>query len=75
FNDPAYLERLNMPALDQSYLDQTLLPGLEALGIIVDRCTFLAGKAPHRTSWGQRLTLGAGRETLVVFGNRTEGNL
>ncbi|MDJ0836055.1 MAG: class I SAM-dependent methyltransferase [Acidobacteriota bacterium] len=68
FTDPGYLERLNLPTLDQAYLKDALLPAYKSLGMVIEEHRFISGQPPHRTSWGQRLSLGSGRETLLVTG-------
>jgi len=64
FEDPEYAARLELPDLDQTYLDEALVPAYAAAGIAVELAQFLRGPAPVRTTWGQRLTLGSGRATL-----------
>ena len=66
--DSAYAEKLELPPLDDEHLHGTLIPGWEAAGLEVDEARFLAPgeDPPHRTSWGQRLVRGSGRETLLV---------
>jgi 16S rRNA (adenine(1408)-N(1))-methyltransferase len=66
--DSAYADRLELPSLDGEHLERRLVPGWEAAGLAVLEARFLpAGEdPPHRTSWGQRLVRGSGRETLLV---------
>ena len=48
--------------------DEVLLPAYAAAGIHIELAELLAGRPPNRTSWGMRLTLGSGRETLLLRG-------
>ena len=66
--DSAYAERLDLPPLDGEHVRTTLVPGWEAAGLAEVEARVLAAdeEPPHRTSWGQRLVRGSGRETLLV---------
>jgi 16S rRNA (adenine(1408)-N(1))-methyltransferase len=67
-DDPAYAERLELPPLDDDHLGERLVPGWRDAGLERVAWWRLApGEEPeHRTSWGQRLVRGSGRETLAV---------
>jgi 16S rRNA (adenine(1408)-N(1))-methyltransferase len=70
--DSAYAERLELPPLDGEHLREKLVPGWEAAGLReVEWRTLGPGEdPPHRTTWGQRLVRGSGRDTVVVEGVR-----
>jgi len=66
FEDAAYLERIGMPALDLERVDSELVHAYQAAGIRILERTMLAGEAGMRSSWGQRLTVGSARGTLLI---------
>jgi 16S rRNA (adenine(1408)-N(1))-methyltransferase len=70
--DAAYAEKLELPSLGEEHIGGRLAPGWRAAGLEeVEWRRLDPGEAPaHRTSWGQRLVRGAGRETLFVAGVR-----
>jgi 16S rRNA (adenine(1408)-N(1))-methyltransferase len=70
--DAAYAEKLELPSLDDEHIEQRLVPGWRAAGLEqVEWRRLGPGESPaHRTSWGQRLVRGSGRETLLVSGAR-----
>ncbi len=68
FADPAYIDRLQLPTLDQAFLEDQLLPAYEQAGVEITEHGFIEGDPPHRTSWGQRLTKGSNRPTLALTG-------
>lgn len=67
-DDGAYAEKLDLPPLDAEHVERRLVPGWEEAGLAVDEARLLGAgeEPPHRTSWGQRLVRGSGRETLLV---------
>lgn len=69
FNDPDYLERLEMPSLDETYLHEVLLPAYSEAGFAFEEHRFFHGPSPHRTTWGQRLIKGSNRGTLALHGH------
>ena len=68
--DGAYAERLELPPLDGDHLREVVIPGWSDAGLVDLECHALAAgeDPPYRTSWGQRLVRGSGRETVVVSG-------
>ena len=68
FEDEDYLQRLALPALDPERVRQDLVPTYHRAGLVVEEIQELAGDAPHRTSWGQRLVRGSSRTTLLLGG-------
>lgn len=68
FEQDEYRERLALPPLDAERARRELAPAYARLGVELDRIEELAGDAPHRTSWGQRLTRGSARSTLLLAG-------
>ena len=70
--DSAYAERLELPPLDGEHLEGVLVPGWSAAGLgeVSWRVLAPGEEPPHRTTWGQRLVRGSGRETAVVEGVR-----
>lgn len=75
-DDSSYAERLELPPLDGGQVREALVPGWEAAGLSVEEVRVLEpGEAPpHRTSWGQRLVRGSGRETLLVSAVRSSAS-
>ena len=71
--DSAYADRLDLPPLDDAHVRERLVPGWEAAGLEAVEWRPLASgeEPPHRTTWGQRLVRGSGRETLLVSGVRS----
>jgi 16S rRNA (adenine(1408)-N(1))-methyltransferase len=71
--DSAYAERMELPPLDPEHVRERLVPGWRAAGLEwVEARALAAGEdPPHRTTWGQRLVRGSGRETLLVSGVRS----
>ena len=71
--DSAYAERLDLPPLDDRHVRERLVPGWEAVGLgSVEARPLAPGEdPPHRTTWGQRLVRGSGRETLLVSAVRS----
>jgi 16S rRNA (adenine(1408)-N(1))-methyltransferase len=72
-DDSAYAEKLELPPLDDEHVRTRLVPGWRDAGLSVDEARVLAPgeEPPHRTSWGQRLLRGSGRETLLVSAVRS----
>ena len=68
----SYAERLELPRLEP----ERLVPGWEAAGLAVEEARLLAPhqQPPHRTTWGQRLVRGSGRETLLVSAVRSSAS-
>jgi SAM-dependent methyltransferase len=68
--DSSYAERLELPALDGEHIEERLVPGWSAEGLrdVSARLLDAGEEPPHRTTWGQRLVRGSGRETLLVSG-------
>jgi 16S rRNA (adenine(1408)-N(1))-methyltransferase len=66
--DSAYAERLELPPLDGGHLRERLIPGWEAAGLEVRDARLLGPgeEPPFRSSWGQRLVRGSGRDTVLV---------
>jgi 16S rRNA (adenine(1408)-N(1))-methyltransferase len=71
--DSAYAERLELPPLDGEHVTERLVPGWRDAGIddVSWRVLAPGEDPPHRTTWGQRLVRGSGRETLLVSGVRS----
>lgn len=65
FEDPEYVGRLGLPALDEDHVASRMLPAFAAAGLPVQDSGFF-DSAPHRTTWGQRLVKGSGRKTLRI---------
>lgn len=73
FEQAAYAERLDLPALDERYLEGVLLPAYSKAGIVVESHRRLRDEdPPFRTTWGQRLTRASRRETLAIRALREE---
>jgi 16S rRNA (adenine(1408)-N(1))-methyltransferase len=70
--DSAYAERMELPPLDAEHVRGRLVPGWREAGLdeIEARALAPGEEPPHRTTWGQRLVRGSGRETLLVVGVR-----
>lgn len=70
--DSSYAERLELPPLDPG----RLVAGWEEAGLAVEEARLLAAgeEPPHRTTWGQRLVRGSGRETLLVSAVRSSAS-
>ena len=66
FQDSDYVERLGLPELDEDYVRSVLVNKYRSAGLDIQRFEFLTREVPHRTSWGQSLILGGGRETLII---------
>jgi 16S rRNA (adenine(1408)-N(1))-methyltransferase len=71
-DDSAYAEKLELPPLDGEHVDGSLVPGWRDAGLDEIEWRVLAPgeDPPHRTTWGQRLVRGSGRETVLVSGVR-----
>ena len=71
--DSAYAERLELPPLDGDHVEGRLVPGWREAGLAEVGARLLAPgeEPPHRTTWGQRLVRGSGRETLLVSAVRS----
>jgi len=70
----AYADRLDLPPLeDPRHVRERLAPGWGEAGLADVRWRYLAAgePPPYRTTWGQRLVRGSGRETLVACGRRS----
>ena len=74
--DNAYAEKLELPPLDGEHVRTRLVPGWEAAGLssVAARPLAPGERPPHRTSWGQRLVRGSGRETLLVSAVRSSAS-
>lgn len=74
--DSAYAERLELPPLDREHVERRLVPGWRDAGLerIEWRALAPGEDPPHRTSWGQRLVRGSGRETLLVSAVRSSAS-
>jgi 16S rRNA (adenine(1408)-N(1))-methyltransferase len=74
--DSAYAERLDLPPLDGEHIGGRLVPGWSAAGLEVVEARLLGPgeEPPQRTSWGQRLVRGSGRETLLVSAVRSSAS-
>lgn len=69
-----YADRLDLPPLeDRRHVLEVVVPGWREAGLADVRWQYLGAgeRAPYRTTWGQRLVRGSGRETLVVCGRRS----
>ena len=68
--DSAYAEKLDLPPLVADHLDGWVVPAWQDAGLVDITWQALAPgeDPPYRTSWGQRLVRGSGRETVVVSG-------
>ncbi len=68
--DSAYAEKLELPPLDGEHVEGKVVPGWREAGLAdVSWQALAAGEdPPYRTTWGQRLVRGSGRETVVVSG-------
>jgi 16S rRNA (adenine(1408)-N(1))-methyltransferase len=68
--DSAYAEKLELPPLDGEHVGERVIPGWQDAGLVdVSSHALAAGEdPPYRTTWGQRLVRGSGRETVVVSG-------
>jgi 16S rRNA (adenine(1408)-N(1))-methyltransferase len=67
FDQQDYAQRLELPEVDEETVDQRLAPAYAEVGLIIEEAHRLTeGDLPFRTSWGQRLTLGSRRQTLVL---------
>ena len=75
FRSDDYLERLGLPPLSVERAQEELVPAYARQGIDLQRVIPLAGGAPHRTTWGQRLIQGSLRPTLVLEGEIRRGPL
>ena len=70
-----YADRLDLPPLeDRRHVHDRLAPAWREAGLADVRWRYLAAgkQAPHRTTWGQRLVRGSGRQTLVACGRRPD---
>ncbi len=64
FEDTAYRGRKGLPSLDSA---DHLKPAWAAAGFEINHWEFLApGSLPAQTTWGQKLTLGSGRNTMHI---------
>jgi 16S rRNA (adenine(1408)-N(1))-methyltransferase len=74
--DSAYAEKLELPPLDAEHVERSLVPGWRDAGLEVLEARVLGPgeEPPHRTSWGQRLVRGSGRETLLVSAVRSSAS-
>jgi len=71
FEQAGYAERLELPALDEPYLERVLVPAYRTAGIHVESYRWLRDEEPpYRTTWGQRLTRSSQRETLEICARR-----
>lgn len=68
FEDADYCARLGFPPVDRERIEHRLAQLYAAAGFEVTEITEPSGPADHRTSWGQRLTLGSARKTLRIAG-------
>jgi len=74
---PDYAARNDLPPLnDPEHVQRRLLPGWKDAGLEGFEWRYLAPgeQPPHRTSWGQRLVRGSGRETLLISGLRASSS-
>ena len=69
FKDSDYRDRLALPSLTEEQAREELVPAYAASGIRLDLVQGLAGEPPHRTTWGQRLVRGSGRDTFYLAGS------
>jgi 16S rRNA (adenine(1408)-N(1))-methyltransferase len=74
--DSAYADKLELPPLDRGHVERVLVPGWREAGLEVLEARVLdpGEEPPHRTSWGQRLVRGSGRETLLVSAVRSSAS-
>jgi 16S rRNA (adenine(1408)-N(1))-methyltransferase len=69
FDDTPLRDRLTLPPLTEAHVDERLAAAYEGVGLAITERRLLGDQAPPvRTSWGQRLTLGSGRDTLLICG-------
>lgn len=66
FKDVDYSGRLGLPELTSAYVEDVLKPSYRSAGFEIVSHQFLYKDVPHRTSWGQSLILGGGRESLMI---------
>jgi 16S rRNA (adenine(1408)-N(1))-methyltransferase len=66
FRDQNYVQRLGLPEFDQETVTRILKPAYAEVSIEITGHALLHAEVPHRTSWGQHLTLGSSRETLML---------
>jgi 16S rRNA (adenine(1408)-N(1))-methyltransferase len=75
-DDTSYADRLDLPPLDGEHIERALVPGWRDTGLEAMEWRALAPgeDPPHRTTWGQRLVRGSGRETLLVSAVRSSAS-
>lgn len=65
FEDETYRQRSELPTLSPEDVDARLRPAWQAEGLSIEHLELLGPRqVPIRTTWGQRLTRGSGRNTL-----------
>ncbi|WP_437765172.1 hypothetical protein WMF27_31380 [Sorangium sp. So ce281] len=66
FDDRPYAARLELPELSDARSEDALRPAYHAAGVELRESALVEGDMPHRTSWGQHLTLASGRRTRLL---------
>ena len=73
FDDEAYRRRAGLPTMGIEDVDARLRPAWRAAGLSIVNLELLGPRdVPIRTTWGQRLTRGSGRRTLLLQAAATE---
>jgi 16S rRNA (adenine(1408)-N(1))-methyltransferase len=70
FRDTDYLARLGLPGLDAARFAAELVPAYRRAGFALSRFAPPSAESLARTSWGQRLVKGAGRDVMEIVGRR-----
>ncbi|HEY8490041.1 MAG TPA: class I SAM-dependent methyltransferase [Dehalococcoidia bacterium] len=66
--DPAAAASQGVPVTDRDRVDRNLRPAYAAAGLHVTEVSLVGAETPAATRWGKRLTLGAGRDVLLLRG-------
>jgi 16S rRNA (adenine(1408)-N(1))-methyltransferase len=73
FEDHAYRQKLGLPPLDLTRARNELVSKYLDAGIQIKNISVLEKDVPHQTTWGQKLILGSGRQTLMMKAMRLKG--